>query len=79
MIKIVYKDLRSQRVINNILKQCLYFTLSPSWTLHVFSAVAGFTVAKVLPLTEFTNSLLIKICVQNIERYFETERLQNTS
>jgi len=43
----------------------ILFTLSPSWTSTIFSPVAGLTAGKTFPLTEFTNSLLMKICQQH--------------
>ena len=39
-------------------------TLSPSAMSQIFLPVAGLMVGKVRPLTESTNSLLMKICFQ---------------
>ena len=48
----------------------IVFTLSPSWTSAVFFPVVGLTVANFLPLTESTNSLLMKICHAKKKKYF---------
>ena len=46
-------------------------TLSPSWMSHILSSVAGLVTGNVLPDTESTNSLLMKIWgVENTHQLF---------
>ena len=66
-LSIFYPSLSIVDYIFNCRLPCVYIwpTLSPSCTSMIFSPLVGLIVGNVLPDTEFTNSLLIKIWKYN--------------